>query len=199
MLHIVDAKGLACPQPVIMAKKALDEHGEIAVLVDNKVSVENLTRFGASRGCAVEVEEFEGGVTEVRLLMGGQAPSVRKESNVAAKAPAGPLVFVFSQDRMGRGDDELGSLLIKSFFHALGELDNVPDTMVFYNSGVKLAAAGSEVLEDLKKLEEQGVDILVCGTCLNYFNIVEGLAAGRVSNMYDIAGAMAGAGRTVMP
>jgi len=197
MPYTVDAKGLACPQPVIMAKKALEEHGDIVVLVDNRTSVENLSRLGKSRGCAVEVKDLTGGVSEIRLVSGDPAPAAAAVPG-AAKA-AGPTVFAISQDRMGRGDDELGYVLVKAFLHTLTELDTFPDVMVFYNTGVKLAVTGSEVIDDLKKLEEMGVEILVCGTCLNYFNITDRLAAGRVSNMYDIAGAMAGSGRLVMP
>ena len=107
----------------------------------------------------------------------------------------GPFVIAVPQDKMGRGDDELGAVLVKSFFHAVTEQARKPDIMIFYNTGVKLAVTGSDVLEDLKKLEDDGVRILSCGTCLNYFEIKDKLACGSVSNMYDIVEIMSVAGR----
>ena len=197
MAHTIDAKGLACPEPVIMAKKALEEFDDVIVLVDNKTSVENVSRLGRSRGCAVEVKEVAGGATEVHLIAGTGA--AQTDAPGAARAQSGPSVFVISQDRMGRGDDELGYVLIKAFLHTLPEIENLPDTLIMYNTGAKLAAEGSEVLEDLKKIEEMGVEILVCGTCANYFGLSGKIAVGKISNMYDIAGAMASSGRLVMP
>ncbi len=106
---------------------------------------------------------------------------------------------MLSHDRMGRGDDELGYVLIKAFLHTLPDLENLPDTLILYNTGVKLAVSDSDTVGDLKKLEELGVEILVCGTCTNFFGITEKIGAGKISNMYDIAGAMASSGRLVIP
>ncbi|HQP49647.1 MAG TPA: sulfurtransferase-like selenium metabolism protein YedF, partial [Spirochaetota bacterium] len=111
----------------------------------------------------------------------------------------GPNVFVIAANTMGKGDDELGEVLMKAFIHTIFDLDYTPDTLIFYNTGVRLAAKGSDVLDDLQKLEEQGVEILVCGTCANFFNIKEDICVGIISNMYDIAGTMSRAGRIVMP
>ncbi len=197
MPHKIDAKGLACPQPVILAKKALDEHGDAIILVDNQTAVENVTRMGKSRGYTVEVKSAPGGAIEIHLSAGADAAQTTKAGN--ARPQSGPSVFVLSQDRMGRGDDELGYVLIKAFLHTLPDLEQLPDMLIMYNTGAKLAAEDSEVLEDLKKLEEMGVEILVCGTCANYFGLSGKIAAGKISNMYDIAGAMASSGRLVMP
>jgi selenium metabolism protein YedF len=100
---------------------------------------------------------------------------------------------------MGRGDDELGYVLIRSFIHTMLSLEPLPHTVIFYNTGVKLTVKDSEVLDNLKKIEESGVSILVCGTCLNYFGISKDLSVGVISNMYDIASIMAAAGRLVVP
>ncbi len=100
---------------------------------------------------------------------------------------------------MGKGNDELGAVLMKAFIHTTLELEAGPDMMIFYNSGVKLTAEGSDFLGDLKELEEKGVKMLVCGTCVNYFNLTGKIAAGVVSNMYDIAGTLSRAGRIVQP
>ena len=111
----------------------------------------------------------------------------------------GATVLVISEDRMGRGNDELGYVLIRGFLHTLLEIDHQPDTSIFYNTGVKLTINDSEVIEDLKSLENLGIEILVCGTCTNYFEITEQVAAGSISNMYDIATRMSEAARLIMP
>jgi selenium metabolism protein YedF len=98
---------------------------------------------------------------------------------------------------MGRGDDELGRILARGFFHALGEVTPRPDTIIFFNSGVKLVVQGSPVLEDLQALCGQGIEILACGTCLGHFDLKDKLVVGEVSNMYSIAEALLSAGKVV--
>jgi selenium metabolism protein YedF len=100
---------------------------------------------------------------------------------------------------MGRGNDDLGRILMKAFIHTIIDLDTMPDIMVFYNTGVRLTAADSDVIDDLKSLEAKGVVMLVCGTCVNYFEIKDRTAVGSISNMYDIAGTLSCAGRIVTP
>ena len=112
---------------------------------------------------------------------------------------SGPLVIVIPENKMGRGNDELGAVLIKAFMHAVAGQAQKPAVIIFYNTGVKLTVQGSDVLEDLKQLESEGVQILVCGTCLNYFEIKDKLAVGIVSNMYDIVESMSSAGRLLTP
>ena len=104
-----------------------------------------------------------------------------------------------SDNHMGRGDDVLGDILARSFVHTLLQLKPLPDTIICYNAGVKLAVRGAAALDDLQQLERAGADILVCGTCVNYFGITDQVAVGHISNMYDIAETMAGAGRLVRP
>lgn len=101
------------------------------------------------------------------------------------------------QDVMGKGDDALGRILMKSFFHTLAETRPVPDTIIFFNSGVKLLVDGSEAFEDIKRLEQNGVKILACGTCLDYFKLKDRLLAGSISNMYDIKEMMLTASSTI--
>ena len=112
---------------------------------------------------------------------------------------SGPFVIVMSENKMGRGNDELGTVLMKAFLHTVAGQAKKPDVMIFYNTGVKLTVQGSDVLDDLKQLESEGVQILVCGTCLNYFEIKDKLAAGIVSNMYDIVETMSSGGRLLVP
>ena len=191
MAHIVDARGLACPQPVILTKKALSDNSVIEVLVDDTVAFQNVKRLAASLGCTVE-EAQEGSAFRLRITRGGTCALAE---DVISRE--GPVVLVMSSENMGRGDDVLGTVLVKSFLHTLTEISERPDVVIFLNSGVKLAVEGSEVLDDVKALADAGVRILACGTCLNYFGLKERLGAGEVSNMYDIAQTMLTAGRLV--
>ncbi|MBN2402968.1 MAG: sulfurtransferase-like selenium metabolism protein YedF [Spirochaetes bacterium] len=201
MSEIINAKGLACPQPVILTKKALDSQNDVTVLVDNTTAVENIKRLASSSGCSAEVAEEPGGIYKIRLKKqaGAAVADAPGYLSCSTGANPGPNVFVISSDTMGKGSDELGSLLIKAFIHTAIELENRPDVMIFYNTGVKFTAQGSDTLDDLKNLEARGVKILVCGTCANFFNIKEKVAAGIVSNMYDIADTLSRAGRIVQP
>ncbi len=205
MSELINAKGLACPQPVILTKKGLEAHNEITVLVDNTTAVENIKRFASSAGCSVQVTEEEGGTFRMDLKK-QEGPVLKdqvSESFVcctdAPSSVAGPTVFVIAGQTMGKGSDELGSVLMKAFIHTAIDLEAGPDVMIFYNAGVKLTAEGSDFLGDLKELEKKGVKILVCGTCVNYFNLTGKIAVGVVSNMYDIASTLSTAGRIVKP
>ena len=196
MAKIIDAKGLACPQPVLLTKKALEEENTVTVLVDNEPAVENIKRLGTNMGYTLQTEKQEDGTFLIHLS---------REAGESVAAPldvscaAGPLVIVISSDRMGRGDDELGYVLIRSFIHTMLSLEPLPQTLIFYNTGVKLTVKDSEVIDDLRELEKAGVTILICGTCANYFGISNNLGVGAISNMYDITSTMAGAGRLVVP
>ncbi len=199
----VDAKGLECPQPVLLAKKALEETAAVEVSVDNETAVENLKRLGTKLNCGLNINDKEDGTFTVTLTRSGEgkgsSDTETRSLPVTGGNGSGSLVVVISSERMGRGDDELGDILVRAFIHTLTELDEYPESIILYNSGVKLAVKDSPAADDLILLQEKGVDILVCGTCANYFEISDNLGAGRISNMYDIAGLMTGAGRLVSP
>jgi selenium metabolism protein YedF len=205
---IVDARGLACPYPVILAKKAIAENEEVTVLVDNAIAVENIRRLAEKTACNFSVTDKEGGTLEVALKRRGVMGQMPEEPETIDEEPSfasareegtGPFVVLLSDNRMGRGDDVLGDVLIRSFIHTLPQLNPLPDAIICYNGGVKLAAKDSAVLDDLRQLAKAGVDILVCGTCVNYFALGEQIAVGHISNMYDIAETMAGATRLLRP
>jgi selenium metabolism protein YedF len=111
----------------------------------------------------------------------------------------GQTVFVISSDGMGQGSDELGAILMKAFIHTAAELDSPPGAIIFYNAGVKLTAADSDVIDDLKTLEGKGIELMICGTCVNYFKLSDRLGAGKISNMYDILDILSTSGRIVRP
>jgi selenium metabolism protein YedF len=200
----VDARGLECPQPVLLAKKALEETSGVEISVDNNTAVENLKRLGTKLKCSISIDEEKDGTYTVTMTgaQGGEKQVAETEFQAVCNIESGgssPLVVVISSDRMGKGDDELGDVLIRGFIHTLTELDEFPESLIFYNAGVKLAVKDSPVVDDLLFLEEKGTDILVCGTCTNFFQITGNLGAGHVSNMYDIADTMTKAGRLVSP
>jgi selenium metabolism protein YedF len=195
MTTTVDARGLACPQPVIQTRQAMQAAAEVVTLVDSQTSMENVSRMAQKAGWQVSVTQE---ANEYRLVLTqGVGPEPQPEALGRAEAIAGPLVLVIPSDTMGRGDPDLGHILIRGFFHALGEVDPRPDSILFFNTGVKLACQGSPVLEDLCALETEGVEILVCGTCLGHFELTGQLAAGQVSNMYALAETMLRAGHVV--
>jgi selenium metabolism protein YedF len=184
----IDAKGKACPQPVILAKKALDGgNQDVTILVDNRAAVENLTRLGKSMGVTVQSGDAEGGffVHFTGAAKPGEAP-------VPARPAAGNGYAVFiGKDHVGDGDFMLGYNLLKMAIYTLAQSDDVPAYVLFMNGGVRLPAGEeAQVIENLQTLIDKGTKVLVCGTCLNYYEIGDKLKIGIASNMYDIMNAM---------
>ena len=181
---IVDAKGLACPQPVIMTKNALSEieEGVITVLVDSVASRENVKRFAESQGCTVEIKEKDG-VFEIEIVKGYTCVIPQKEEE--KQTTSNKVVFV-SSDSIGP-DYELGKELMKGFLKTFLDLDkrDLPKKMIFVNKGVHITCFWEETIEHLKKLEEKGVEIYSCGACLNYFKITDELKVGKIGNAFD--------------
>ena len=237
----IDAKGKPCPQPVILAMRALGglKDGEtLQVQVDNEAAVENLKRMAQKNGAAVQVkadganwtveivpadsaaadvgagsaDAVEGGAGSADAAQAGQSAEEQTGQSALAQAgqsaeeqarqicamPArGPVVVAVGSAEMGNGDPRLGRILMKSFLYSLTQLDELPQTVLFFNGGVRMTTEGSESLEDLKALESQGVEILSCGTCLDFYGLKDKLLVGGITNMYVIAQTMAGAGNVV--
>jgi selenium metabolism protein YedF len=200
MKRVIDARGLACPQPVVLTSKAMAETDQVTTIVDNAVAVENVSRLAKSKGFAVEVSQKSDGICLNLSKGGAPAEPVADAEPSASPQPqqaVGPIVCLIATDSLGYGPEELGERLMGAFFYTLLEVSPKPNTVIFMNTGVKLTVEGSRALDDLRALAAQGVDILACGTCLGYFDLTAKLAVGRVSNMYDIATALLGAGRLV--
>ena len=248
----IDAKGKPCPQPVILAMRALGglkEGDTLQVQVDNEAAVENLKRMAQKNGAAVQVkadganwtveivpadsvsaadggagsaDAVDGGASSADAVEGGAGSadaaqagqSAGKQAGQAALAQAGqsaeeqarqicampargPVVVAVGSAEMGNGDPRLGRILMKSFLYSLTQLEELPQTVLFFNGGVRMTTEGSESLEDLKALESQGVEILSCGTCLDFYGLKDKLLVGGITNMYVIAQTMAGAGNVV--
>lgn len=193
----IDAMGRACPMPVVLAKQALDGgERDVTVVVDNQIAVENLTRLAESQGMTAVSAPREGGFA-VRITGERRAAPAPEPAVCCPTAPGGATVFI-GKDFIGDGSRELGESLMKMFLYTLAQSDTPPACLLFMNGGVKLPAGGeTQVIESLKALAEKGCEILVCGTCLNYFDLTEACKVGVVSNMYDIAGRLLSAPRVV--
>ncbi len=202
MTTVVDARGLPCPQPVILTRKALQESNELTSIVDNEIAQQNVTRMAEKAGAVVQVETQDDGIylhiAQGKTPRNQVLPLRAKQKRLRLhEKPGFSTVLVISSEFMGRGDDELGHILIRGFFHTLGEVEPLPDTIIFFNSGVKLVAQGSPVLDDLQNLHGQGIEVLACGTCLGHYDLKDKIAVGEISNMYTIAETMLGAGKVV--
>lgn len=188
----VDAIGQVCPVPIIMTKNALKdiEEGQVEVSVDNRISLENLQKMSKEMGYDYTVEE-SGDIFKIVINKMRESIELREsEENT---------VVVIDSLHMGKGDAELGRILMKGFIYTLSEMEELPKTILFYNEGVKLAIDGAESLQDLKSLEKRGVEILSCGTCLNFYGITEKLRVGSVTNMYTILERQMKATRVIKP
>lgn len=193
----LDVRGLACPEPIVLAKRAMVDDGEpqLALLTDSEVTRDNLEKFAASKGFAFAVRELPGG-WEITLAAGDGAADVTPQPAVAeARAP----VVLCTTAHFGGPSGELGTILIRAFFKTLLDLDTKPSTILFVNEGVNLACFDEPVIDYCRQLEGQGVEVISCGTCLDYFDLLGKQQVGRVGNMYDIAGALLEAGHVVEP
>ena len=194
-MKTIDCRGQQCPQPVIQTRKTMVSEPEkkLLVLVDDKVCEENVSRLATTMGYRITVSKTD---NSIQLeLEPGEKPAKASES---AK-PNGPTIVFIGSDQMGNGEPKLGQILMKNFIFTLTEADVIPDAIYFVNTGVKLTIGGSDVLEPLEQLANQGVDIASCGLCLEYFDAKDSLAVGRISNMLELINALEGAGNIVQP
>jgi selenium metabolism protein YedF len=190
----IDCRGMACPQPVVTAKKALDESEgkEFILIVDNPAARDNVERFAQSQGAAVDVEE-KGNDFFLRIQKGSAC-------DLTASAQKAEKVVVYVNSHLlGIGEEALGTILMRAFLKTLLDLKPIPSKLIFINSGVRLTTEGSEVLESLKALSEKDVEILSCGTCLDFYGLKAKLKVGIISNMYDIAQSLLDADRLIRP
>jgi len=201
----IDTKGKLCPEPLIMARNALREVNEgekILVLSDNETSFQNLMSFLSDLGANPVAEQKEG-----EYFVEATKPpesSEKAEKNPEAycsvpgvPAPSDDYVVAVRSCQMGEGDEELGRLLIRGYFNALKGMDNLPTHILMYNGGINLALKDTDTAIALGELEDKGVTIIVCGTCVDYYKVKEKVAVGRISNMYQIATLLAEAGHVV--
>ncbi len=201
---LVNAVGKQCPIPVVMAAnalKALTVPSVVEVHVDNEIAVQNLTRLAGRYGLPIRSERRDEKLFSVRMEVADLSRLGEVPADEAACVPdsrAGFVVAVESSE-MGRGQEALSKTLMKGFLYALGQLEQLPQAILFYNSGAFLTCEGSDSLEDLKNMEAQGVEIYTCGTCLDFYQLQDRLAVGKVTNMYAIVEQLAAAPKVVKP
>jgi selenium metabolism protein YedF len=189
-MNTIDARGLACPAPVLQTKTVIEEANPdlLSVIVDNQAAEQNVSRFLESRHYTATVEQKGSEF----VVTGRRAETVRPEDSpeAASEHEIKKIMVMVATDRMGWGDDELGKLLMINFIKTLKEMGPELWRLVFVNNGVKLTIEGAHTLEDIKALEGEGLQILVCGTCLDYFKLLDKKRVGETTNMLDIVTAM---------
>jgi len=188
---------MACPQPVVTTKQALDRliESDLTVIVHNPSSSENVERFAKSQGCPVSIEK-KGQDFYIHI----QKAKSEDDGKIATRKENVKKVVVYiSSDLLGVGDEALGSFLMKAFLNTLLDLEKKPDRLILINSGVRLASEGSKVLDILRALSEKGVEIASCGTCLDFYKLREKMSVGSISNMYDIIQSMTEADCLIRP
>ncbi|MDA3812052.1 MAG: sulfurtransferase-like selenium metabolism protein YedF [Spirochaetaceae bacterium] len=202
MKKSIDGRTLPCPQPVIKVKQAFDAGGfnELEVLVDNKAAVENITRFAENSGHNILSISEENQISTI-VIENINDPMDTELEISSLETPlfdsSGITNIFINSLTVGTGELKLGMKLMEAFIFSLTELDHKPDNILIMNSGVKVAVEGSSSMDNLKELEDSGVNILVCGACLDYYGLKEKLVAGKVSNMYEIASILIGKGNTI--
>jgi len=192
----IDARGEICPIPVIMAKKEIEQGGKFfTVQVDNKIAVENLKKFAKSQGYEVSIEQansdfnvkFSNGCEECEEIL----------AKVENRKPLGDWCVFVNKSTIGVGDEELGQSLMKMFLYTISESSDFPKAILFMNDGVKVPTLNNQAIGHLKELEEIGVELLVCGACLDFYGLQEKLSVGNVSNMYAIVEVMKSAAKVI--
>lgn len=199
---VVNAVGEQCPIPVVKATRALremEEPGTLEVHVDNEIAVQNLTRMAGGHHLTARAEKRGPAEFVVTIDVAAPVGGAPAEEPACAPDQRGDFVVAVDTGAMGRGDDTLGRALMKGFLFAVSQLPRLPGAILFYNGGAQLTTEGSDSLEDLRNMEAQGVEILTCGTCLNFYGLTEKLAVGKATNMYDIVERLSGASKVIKP
>lgn len=199
----IDTTGDVCPVPVIKTKKAMEQPGvqDLMVVVDNEISMNNVKKMAVSLGAEVTIEKISD--TRIELTIQNRQKQMEEkkceEVQEEKKGRTSKVVVAISSKEMGSGEEELGHILMKGFIFALSQLEELPQTILFYNGGANLTTNDSECIEDLRIMEQQGVEILTCGTCLDFYGKKDQLGVGNVTNMYNIVEILTKADKVVRP
>jgi selenium metabolism protein YedF len=205
-MNTVDARGQLCPAPLIMAKRALNEAAtgdSFILIIDNQVAFTNVSRYLKDNDITFSVVENNNNIWSFTITKNREATAKYivepHYSNDIPHLRKGDFVVSISSDKIGDGDSELGILLMTNFIKAIRDLDILPAKMTFYNRGVFLGTKNSPVYETLKDLEQMGVNLYLCGTCINHYSLSDEIDTGIVSNMFEIAQILASAGKVIKP
>lgn len=203
MEKTIDARGQACPKPLVMARdtlKTLTQDDTLNVVVDNLVSAQNLEKMASQMNLpSQKVQKGSDYIVSLFVQKSMYIPQQDEINCDVVEKTDGSTVVVINSCVMGHGDDKLGAILIKGFIYSLTCLERLPKSVIFYNSGVKLTVEGSESLEDLRTLAQAGVEIVACGTCLEFYQLKDKLAVGKIVNMLDIVERQTKAAKVIKP
>ncbi len=205
-MKIVDTRGLTCPAPLIKTRQGLTEAAAdeaVQVIIDNRTSLGNVKRYLADNKLTFTVRE-EGDLAYITVNPGEKTEMSTNEEEYCAPEVTSQqrrrnTVVAVTSDKMGSGDDVLGAKLMVTFFRTLVMVEPAPDSVVFYNSGVKLGMDDSPVLDFIKELMAKGTSIYLCTTCINHFDIKDRLPAGSFSDMYQILNILKDADHIIRP
>ncbi len=191
----IDMRGCPCPEPVVATKRALEDPDitELEVRVSSEAALENVSRMGRNLGCDVTLESTPKG--DHRAIL--RRESVSDARQVSCDCASKNLVVLIPTDRFGEGDPDLGRALLHAFIGTIKEMSPRPSTVIFVNNGAKLACEGSEFVKPIRDIDGLGCEILVCGTCLDFYNLDQKVQVGRVSNMLEIATTLAAADKII--
>jgi selenium metabolism protein YedF len=200
-MKIIDVKGKKCPMPLIETKKALKEIGRneaLKVITDSANAVKNVTHYLEDNGIPVHTVQ-SGNVWEININKGDND---LENTTPEAYCPTSEemdksFVVVYAKDRLGEGSEELGNALVGAMLNTMKEMDTLPQKIIFINSGINLVIKSSLVISQLKVLESKGVELISCGTCLDYYGKMDELAVGRISNMLEIMESMTNVGKVI--
>ena len=204
-MKTIDCRGLSCPEPVLKTKNALEEGGgeELTVIIDNEGSKNNVERFARSQGYSTIAKPTADGCFEVVISgTGTVTDSASLDPSLLSCSTSGgdgSLICIVPADSMGRGSEELGWALLQNYVKTIKELSHLPGKIFFYNGGVKIVATDNKAVEAVIEMEQRGVEIWACGTCLEFFHLEKELKIGKITNMFDIVNSMAKASRIMSP
>lgn len=194
-MKTIDNRGLNCPEPLLRTRQALQKNSELISLVDNEAARENILRYAKNLGYTVNWEGIDN-YFAITITGSTSASGLKATSRPEYSIDPGTVIMI-TGNLLGQGSNQLGELLMRNFIFTLTKRRPLPGIIILMNTGVKFSIAGSPVLEELQQLAQQGVKILSCGTCLDFYKLTEKLAVGEITNMYDTADIISSAARTI--
>ncbi|MGL5635898.1 MAG: sulfurtransferase-like selenium metabolism protein YedF [Bacteroidales bacterium] len=203
-MKTIDTRGLLCPAPLIQTKKALKEAqtgDRFEIILDNDTACSNVASYLRELGinCDVILEEK---CQYIRLTVEDE---VMDQSNkpetctIDDKGITQSYSVILKSTTMGEGDPELGTLLLRAFLNTLKENEVLPQYIILYNSGVKLAVNGTDSCNALIEMENKGVNVICCGTCVDFYDLKQQIGVGTISNMYKIIECSVNSSKLIYP
>lgn len=195
----IDARGKLCPEPLMMTRRAIKEAAQgdtIEVITDNDIACKNIGSYLTEMKIA-----FTEANGQISFIVGNHDTALLEAIPACPTKPANDngYVIVIKSQEMGSEDANLGKLLMRAFLNTVAESDKLPQTIIIYSGGIRLTMVGTDTARSLAKLEEKGVEVVICGTCVDFYQLKESIKIGTISNMFVIVEKMANATNIVYP